>query len=128
VLSLAEVQALLARMERRPGLIASLLYGTGLRLMECLRLRVHDVDFARNRRRTCSSRRGFCGAAPSRVTTPPCPISTMPSPSDEICTDRLPDASRGEVRGSASYAVGFVLDRPARRDEYPVHIASLGRY
>ncbi|HEU4993154.1 MAG TPA: integron integrase [Luteimonas sp.] len=48
VLSVAEVQALLARMEGRPWLIASLLYGTGLRLMECLRLRVHDVDFARN--------------------------------------------------------------------------------
>jgi integron integrase len=48
VLSVAEVQALLARMEGRPWLIASLLYGTGLRLMECLRLRVDDVDFARN--------------------------------------------------------------------------------
>ncbi len=29
-------------------LIASLLYGSGLRLMECLRLRVKDVDFQRN--------------------------------------------------------------------------------
>jgi integron integrase len=48
VLSVAEVQALLARMEGRPWLIASLLYGTGLRLMECLRLRVQDVDFRRN--------------------------------------------------------------------------------
>ena len=28
--------------------MASLLYGTGMRLMECLRLRVKDVDFARN--------------------------------------------------------------------------------
>ncbi len=48
VLSVAEVQELLARMEGRPWLIASLLYGTGLRLMECLRLRVQDVDFRRN--------------------------------------------------------------------------------
>jgi integron integrase len=48
VLSVAEVQSLLARMEGRPWLIASVLYGTGLRLMECLRLRVKDVDFARN--------------------------------------------------------------------------------
>lgn len=48
VLSVAEVQAVLARMEGRPWLIASLLYGTGLRLMECLRLRVKDIDFARN--------------------------------------------------------------------------------
>src|SRR2546429_659725 len=29
------------------GLIIRLLYGTGMRLMECLRLRVKDVDFAR---------------------------------------------------------------------------------
>ena len=48
VLSRDEVQRLLAAMDGRPWLIASLLYGTGMRLMECLRLRVKDVDFARN--------------------------------------------------------------------------------
>jgi integron integrase len=48
VLSCDEVQRLLAAMDGRPGLIASLLYGTGMRLMECLRLRVKDVDFSRN--------------------------------------------------------------------------------
>jgi len=47
VLSQSEVQRLLAVMDGRPALIAALLYGTGLRLMECLRLRVKDVDFAR---------------------------------------------------------------------------------
>ena len=31
-----------------PRLMASLLYGSGLRLLECCRLRVQDVDFARN--------------------------------------------------------------------------------
>jgi integrase len=35
-------------MDGRVWLLASLLYGTGMRLMECLRLRVKDVDFARN--------------------------------------------------------------------------------
>ena len=48
VLSVSEAQDILARMEGRPWLIASLLYGTGLRLMECLRLRIQDVDFRRN--------------------------------------------------------------------------------
>lgn len=48
VLSRSEVQALLAQLDGRPWLLTSLLYGTGLRLMECLRLRVKDVDFARN--------------------------------------------------------------------------------
>jgi integron integrase len=47
VLSREEVARLLAAMDGRPWLIASLLYGTGMRLMECLRLRVKDVDFAR---------------------------------------------------------------------------------
>ena len=48
VLSQEEARRLLAAMEGRPWLMASLLYGTGMRLMECLRLRVKDVDFARN--------------------------------------------------------------------------------
>ena len=48
VLSQPEVRALLATMEGRPWLLASLLYGTGMRLMECLRLRVKDVDFGRS--------------------------------------------------------------------------------
>jgi len=47
VLTRAEVQALLARLEGTHWLMASLLYGAGLRLMECLRLRVQDVDFSR---------------------------------------------------------------------------------
>lgn len=48
VLSAVEVQWVLARLEGRDWLMASLLYGTGMRLMECVRLRVKDVDFARN--------------------------------------------------------------------------------
>lgn len=47
VLTHAEVQALLARLSGTHWLMASLLYGAGLRLMECLRLRVKDVDFSR---------------------------------------------------------------------------------
>lgn len=48
VLSRDEMNRLLATMEGRPWLLTSLLYGTGMRLMECLRLRVKDVDFSRN--------------------------------------------------------------------------------
>ncbi len=47
VMTREEVQSVLARMEGTVWLIASLLYGSGLRIMECLRLRVKDVDFAR---------------------------------------------------------------------------------
>jgi integrase len=34
-------------MEGLYGLIARLLYGTGMRLMECTQLRIKDVDFQR---------------------------------------------------------------------------------
>lgn len=47
VLSRDEVVRLLARMDGQTWLQAALLYGAGLRLMECLRLRVKDVDFER---------------------------------------------------------------------------------
>jgi integron integrase len=45
VLSRREVQALVAQLEGVFQLIGQLLYGSGLRLMEALRLRVKDVDF-----------------------------------------------------------------------------------
>ena len=47
VLTAAEVRALLLHMQGTTGLIAQLLYGTGMRLLEALRLRVKDVEFAR---------------------------------------------------------------------------------
>jgi integron integrase len=50
VLSREEVERLLHAMDRQPsphGLLARLLYGTGLRLIEALRLRVKDLDFDR---------------------------------------------------------------------------------
>lgn len=48
VLTRREVQAMLDEMSGIHGLMASLLYGTGMRLMECVRLRVKDVDFERH--------------------------------------------------------------------------------
>ena len=45
VLSIAEIQRLLAQMQGTKWLMASLLYGSGLRLRECLKLRVKDIDF-----------------------------------------------------------------------------------
>jgi integron integrase len=48
VLSRSEVQALLGQLHPPHLLICHLLYGAGLRLMEGVRLRVQDVDFANN--------------------------------------------------------------------------------
>ena len=47
VLSESEVRALIAALDGVPKLIAILLYGSGMRLLECLSLRVKDVDLAR---------------------------------------------------------------------------------
>ena len=48
VLSRGEVAALLSHLDGTPRLVAGLLYGAGLRLSECLRLRVKDLDAARH--------------------------------------------------------------------------------
>jgi integron integrase len=48
VMTRAEVKSVLARLHGTHRLIGTLLYGTGMRLMECLRLRVKDVEFGRN--------------------------------------------------------------------------------
>ena len=48
VLTRDEVRAVLQRLDGVPRLMACLLYGAGLRVLECCRLRVQDVDFAAN--------------------------------------------------------------------------------
>ncbi len=45
VLTRADISSLFQQMSGRDKLMAALLYGTGMRLMECIRLRVQDVDF-----------------------------------------------------------------------------------
>ena len=47
VLTVSEVRALLEQMHGSVGLVCALLYGTGMRLLEGLRLRVKDVEFVR---------------------------------------------------------------------------------
>ena len=48
VMTQAEVKRVLSYMSRTRLLMAKLLYGSGLRLMECVRLRVQDLDFAKS--------------------------------------------------------------------------------
>ncbi len=47
VFSQAEIQRVLDAMDGVTRLMAEVMYGGGLRLMECCRLRVKDVDLAR---------------------------------------------------------------------------------
>ena len=48
VLTMAEVQTVLKQLSGTHWLIASLLYGAGLRLMEAVRLRVKDIEFTQH--------------------------------------------------------------------------------
>lgn len=48
VMTQREVQSVLAEMKGTHLLMAQLLYGGGLRLMECVRLRIQDIDFEKN--------------------------------------------------------------------------------
>jgi len=48
VLSAVEVKNVFSLLQGTNKIMAQLLYGCGLRLMECIRLRIHDIDFAMN--------------------------------------------------------------------------------
>ena len=63
VLTENEVRALLAQLDGTRWLASSLLYATGMRLLEGLRLRVKDVDFER---REITVRDGKAGATGAR--------------------------------------------------------------
>ena len=56
VLSMNEVASILSFMNSRDQLLFSLLYGSGLRISECLRLRVKDIDFAKSALIVCNSK------------------------------------------------------------------------
>jgi integron integrase len=48
VLTRDEVRTVISKLDGTPRLMVILLYGSGLRLLECARLRIQDVDFAMN--------------------------------------------------------------------------------
>lgn len=64
VLTHAEVTALLDQLDGVHQLMGSLLYGTGMRLMECVRLRVQDVDFGYGQILIRNAKRGKDRVAP----------------------------------------------------------------
>jgi hypothetical protein len=85
VLTPTEVRALLHELSGSSWLVAALLYGTGMRLLEGLRLRVKDVDFER-RELVVRSGKG----AKDRVTVLPenliLPLKEQPAPeADGVC-------------------------------------------
>ncbi len=65
VLTRDEVRAVLGQLAGESRLKGSILYGTGLRPIECLRLRVHDLDLKR-----VSESKSDSGTTPFRDLTP----------------------------------------------------------
>lgn len=81
VLTTSEVQSLLRHVEGTNGLIIRLLYGTGMRIKEALRLRIKDVDLAR---REVIVREGKGGK--DRITVLPAAI--VPALRDQLAARR----------------------------------------
>lgn len=73
VLSPDEVQATLRQLDGRHWLMACLMYGSGLRLMECVRLRVKDLDFTYQ----CITVRKAKGARDRVVTLSDAPVELL---------------------------------------------------
>lgn len=90
-----EVRSIFAHLDGTPRLMAALLYGSGLRLMECVRLRVKDIDFEYSQIIVRDGK----GAKDRRVPLPP---TLVPSLRDQLETARVLHQSdlangRGEV-------------------------------
>jgi integron integrase len=106
VLTGDEVNAILDRMDGVPALMATLMYGTGLRLMECARLRVKDLDFAALQ---IVIRRGK--GRKDRVTMLPLKlVSRLKEHLAEVCQQHAEDVARG---------AGFVELPTALARKYP---------
>jgi hypothetical protein len=119
VLSRQEVRALLAQLQGTPWLVASLLYGSGLRLMEAMRLRVKDLAIERGE---LIVREGKGGK--DRVTMLPaalensvrissgCAAGTRRSAAVHALASRCPLRSRASIPRPARAGVGSISFRP----------------
>jgi len=113
VLSRDEVRLVLAELRGVPRLVALLLYGAGLRLLECLGLRVKDVDFLRGEIRVRWGKGGV-----DRVT--PLPLAVRGPLADHLARCRL--RHEGEVaggRGRVSLPGALERKLPGANAEWP---------
>lgn len=103
VLTRDEVRSILNALTGTPRLIACLLYGCGLRLLECLELRVKDIDFGTNR---ITIREGK--GAKDRITM--LPVSIKPSLSTHLAGVRQVHQA-DLARGCGRVTLPHALDR-----------------
>jgi len=106
VLTRAEVASLLGELRGTAHLIACLLYGGGLRLLECLQLRIKDVDLARREIRIRDGK-----GRKDRVTV--LPGSIIPALSVHIAD------TRAQHREDLAAGAGYVALPDALRAKYP---------
>jgi integron integrase len=101
VLSQGEVRSLLSVLSGVNGLLARLIYGTGMRKMECLRLRVKDVDFSY--RQICV--RSGKGDKDRVTLLPECLVDELTTQLDAASTLHQKDLEAGYGEVSLPYAL-----------------------
>lgn len=114
VLSQAETRRLLAATSGTSGLVLRLLYGTGLRMMEALRLRVKDLDIER---RVLTVREGKGG----KDRTTMVPDSLIPELEAQLAARRRVhdlDMARGMADVELPYALARKLPGAGRKLEW----------
>ena len=113
VLSRREVDAILAQLQGTVWLMSSLMYGSGLRLMECCRLRVKDVDLVR-REITVRDGKG----RKDRVTViPQCLVKPLEAHLRKVRHQHEQDVRRGAGYVELPYALARKYPNAAR--EWP---------
>ena len=106
VLTRQEVSLVLEQMQGRDWLMASLMYGTGLRLMECVQLRVQDIDFGYRQVRVHNGK----GAKDRFV---PLPEALVPGLQEQIrASERLLASDRSAGFGEVSMPESLVRKYP----------------
>jgi integron integrase len=103
VLSPAEVSAVLQHLQGVPWLMASLMYGSGLRLLECARLRIKDVDLER---REITVRDGK-GRKDRRTVVPARLVAPLRTQIARVCHQHDADL----IAGAGSVEMPDALDR-----------------
>jgi integrase len=123
ILTSQEVEALLRALDGVSWIMAMLFYGSGLRLAECLRLRVKDIDFARNEVlvREGKGKQGSSDDATSRRQGLTCQTSRPLVPPSRtrskggIGSGSVARCTGAEVSGSGP-RLGLAMGFPGRKD------------
>jgi integron integrase len=106
VLTRDEVRAVLERLTGAKRLVVMLLYGSGLRLLECMRLRVKDLDFGRGEIRLRQGK-----GAKDRITM--LPVAVRPALAEHLA------AARERHERDLEDGAGFVMLPDALERKYP---------